>query len=413
MNRSNGLRYGAWLATLTVALVGCGPSPVDFRGNMVYVHTYETSDNKFPKEHKQDIANILGAFFGTPDAPQLPVLPGVELKKIVDLDKLRMSAGAVKSDKGGTPAGLYREHCVHCHGITGDGLGPTAAFLNPYPRDYRMGTFKFKASSKGQRPSHADLTRILLDGVPGTAMPSFNVLDKDEVESLVHYVRYLAIRGEVERALVMEVANELGENDRLVGDKPEAQQAQIDRLLEITTTVVQKWLEADGQSTPIPARPAEWNTDEKALQAAIARGRELFYGPIANCVKCHGDSALGDGQTNDYDAWTKELEVDKPDRASRVHEYVSLGALPPRNIRPRNLRLGNYRGGRRPVDLYWRIANGIDGTPMPAAPRQTPENAKGLSDEDIWSLVEYVRHLPYETMSQFDRHQPTNARERN
>ena len=29
---------------------------------------------------------------------------------------------------------LYREHCAHCHGISGDGVGPTAVFLNPYPR---------------------------------------------------------------------------------------------------------------------------------------------------------------------------------------------------------------------------------------------------------------------------------------
>src|SRR5207248_2464538 len=33
---------------------------------------------------------------------------------------------------------------------------------------------------------------------------------------------------------------------------------------------------------------------------------------------------------------------------------------------PRNLRLGVYRGGRRPLDLYYRIHDGINGTPMPA-----------------------------------------------
>jgi len=299
---------------------------------------------------------------------------------------------------------------VHCHGITGDGLGPTAAFLNPYPRDYRMGTFKFKSTQKGQRPTHADLTRILVDGVPGTAMPSFNVLDKDEIESLVHYVRYLAIRGEVERNLILEVATELGETDRLVSTKNEEMAEKFERLIQITTAVVQKWIDAEGQAAPVTSRPEEWDTDEKALQVAIARGRELFYGNIANCVKCHGDSALGDGQTADFDEWTKELEPANP---TRLGDYLKVGALPPRNIRPRNLRLGNYRGGRRPVDLYWRIANGIDGTPMPAAPKQTPESAKGLTSEDVWCLVEYVRHLPYETMSQLDRHQPTNVRERN
>ena len=44
--------------------------------------------------------------------------------------------------------GLYRQHCVHCHGITGDGAGPTAQFLMPYPRDFRTGEFKFKRRYK-------------------------------------------------------------------------------------------------------------------------------------------------------------------------------------------------------------------------------------------------------------------------
>lgn len=400
-----------------MALAGCGPSEVSFRGNLPYVEKQlgrnEVSETQ---QHQQDVADIVAYLFGTPDDPKVPALADVDLKNVVALDKIKMAAGPVKSDKSGNPAGLYREHCVHCHGITGDGQGPTAAFLNPYPRDYRMGTFKFKSTPKGYRPTHADLTRILMDGVPGTAMPSFNVLDKDEIEALVHYVRYLAMRGEVERSLILEAATQLGYDQntkkllRLVADEPSLVAEKVGRVVEITTLVANKWLVAETEAVAIPARPAVWDTDAAALQKAWQRGRDLFYGNIANCVKCHGDSALGDGQTTDYDDWTKELEPTDP---ARLSKYLHVGALPPRNIRPRNLRLGNYRGGRRPIDLYWRIVSGIDGTPMPAAPRKTPENAKGLDDEEIWCLVEYVRHLPYETMSQLDKHQPTNVRERN
>jgi hypothetical protein len=117
-------------------------------------------------------------------------------------------------------------------------------------------------------------------------------------------------------------------------------------------------------------------------------------------VKCHGDSALGDGQTTDYDEWTKEFIGDGKD-PKLVATYVSLGMLPPRTIRPRNLRLGIYRGGMRPIDLYWRIKNGIEGTPMPAAtmkPEGDP-HAKGLTPEDIWDLVNYVQALPYESIN--------------
>ena len=41
---------------------------------------------------------------------------------------------------------LYMQHCLHCHGVSGDGAGPTAKFLNPRPRDYRQGIFKFKST---------------------------------------------------------------------------------------------------------------------------------------------------------------------------------------------------------------------------------------------------------------------------
>jgi len=393
---------------------GCGAPQAEFRGNLVYVKRKEKeAQSVFTTQQSQDVANALAAYFGTPDEPTLPQVPGLDLAPLVDIDRVKMSAGTVASDKTGQPQGLYREHCVHCHGITGDGLGPTAAFLNPYPRDYRMGRFKFKSTVKGQRPTHDDLRKILHDGIAGTAMPSFKVLDKDEVESLVHYVKYLSLRGEVERRFTDELAD-LDKDERLLLDradkesKAEVYKAKQARLNEIVTEVVQPWLEADGLAVPIDERSQGWE-DPDALAKSIAHGRELFYGSIANCVKCHGDSALGDGQIGDYDDWTKELDPTKPES---LPDYLALGALEPRNIRPRNLRLGIYRGGRRPIDLYWRIANGIDGTPMPAVPMKTPDNEKGLTPDDIWSIVDYVRSLPYESLSKQDRQQPQITRER-
>ena len=35
-------------------------------------------------------------------------------------------------------------------------------------------------------------------------------------------------------------------------------------------------------------------------------------------------------------------------------------------LRPANLNRGVYKGGRRPIDIYWRIAKGINGAQMPA-----------------------------------------------
>ena len=196
-------------ALLVSELAGCQSEPARYRQNMAYKRKQELqymsgeggAPSALSRDVTKDVADILQAMFGTPDTPAIPAVEGVEVAKLVNMRQLERSAGPVKSDEQGVAHGLYREHCVHCHGVTGDGAGPTAAFLNPYPRDYRMGLFKFKSSKKGEKPTHDDLKRILVNGIPGTAMPSFALLPEQEVEALIDYVKYLSVRGEVERRL--------------------------------------------------------------------------------------------------------------------------------------------------------------------------------------------------------------------
>jgi mono/diheme cytochrome c family protein len=369
-------------AALAALVFGCGRSdPPQFRLDMMQM----IREDILPV-HQQEIANTLGAMFGTPDEPF--VVPEMGL----DLRKLQVAAGAVWSDQQGRRHGLYREHCAHCHGISGDGRGPTAAFLDPYPRDYRKGAFKFKSTERPAPPTSIDLMRILDNGIPGTAMPSFRLLPTEEKEALVEYVRYLSMRGQMETALVAYCVDEgLEEGDHI----DTSRQILIDELL---APVAEKWASAeeqivrpDEQLAPAPDR----SSDE--LTQSIAKGRELFYGKKANCFSCHGDTALGDGQI-DYDDWNKavwQFEQDNPRFDAR-----SLGLVPPRKIKPRNLRQGIYRGGRRPLDLYWRIHAGINGTPMPAAGPGATGTQATLSPEEIWQLVDYVQSLPYEAASQ-------------
>ena len=63
---------------------------------------------------------------------------------------------------------LYAEHCQHCHGVSGDGAGPTAKYLNPLPRDYRLGKFKFTSTNTSDRAAREDLKTTIWEGVPGT-----------------------------------------------------------------------------------------------------------------------------------------------------------------------------------------------------------------------------------------------------
>ena len=360
-------------------------TPVDFRTNMVEVAAQErqllgaqgaivsVDRLETAPETLVDIATVLEAMFGTPDNPV--VMPETGL----DIEKIRRAAGAVWSDDQHNTGGLYRQHCVHCHGVSGGGDGPTARTLNPYPRDFRYGVFKFKSTDGPAKPTDDDLHRILESGIPGTAMPSFKLLRKDERDKLVEYVKYLAMRGETEKALIFQSLDS-GEpidfsRDNLLGD-------------DVLGGVIEAWKEATEAVIVPETFPDSVDPDAdghtKALAASIRRGRELFYGAKANCFSCHGYAALGDGQTTDYDYWNKMIEK----------EWTGIGALPKRNIKPRNLRDNVFRGGRRPLDIYRRIYGGINGTPMPAAKASL---VQGDDDQAVWDLVNYVRHLPYET----------------
>lgn len=384
------------VVTVAIATTGCGGAPAaSFRANLV-----ESTKQRLTAEQESQVATVMLALFGTPDEPV--ALPETGL----DQAKLTLAAGPVRSDIVGRKNGLYREHCAHCHGITGDGLGPTAAFLNPYPRDYRPGVFKFKSTERADKPTRDDLVRLLHNGVPGTSMPSFALLSETQIDALVEYVKYLSIRGETELALARAFF-EL--DDDAKGKLPQTREFLVDEML---TPVADKWRAADEARIPVPEMPADID-----MAASIAKGKELFYGDKANCVKCHGVTGLGDGQANDYDDWNKNIveitkEIDgtaerareaktsgmtEEQRAehraniawvNRFHGVLDGDALQPRTIPPRNLRQGIYRGGRRPLDLYYRIHAGINGAPMPAAKGTVPP-------EDIWHIVNYVRSLPY------------------
>ena len=400
--------------TLLMCVSGCGSTPAAwFRPNMV-----EATKQRLTPDQERQVSTVMLAMFGTPDAPV--ALPETGL----DEAKLQLAAGPVHSDIVGRKNGLYREHCAHCHGVTGDGLGPTAAFLNPYPRDYRPGVFKFKSTERSDKPTHEDLVRILHNGIPGTSMPSFALLSPPKVEALVEYVKYLSIRGETEIAL-MRAFFEL--DDEAQGKLPETREFLVD---EVLTPVTEKWKSAADALIAVPEMASDLD-----LAASIAKGKELFYGDKANCVKCHGPTALGDGQANDYDDWNKAIvEVSKEVKSGleRAGETSTSGmdsealaehrgqlawldkfgrvldggdALRPRTIQPRNLRHGIYRGGRRPLDLYYRIHAGINGAPMPAAKGTVPP-------EEIWHIVNYVKSLPYELDGELGADRPMVAKDR-
>lgn len=406
--------------------MGCKKSPpAGFRLNAVewvkQEKTHLPDGEHFDERYKKEIGTILTSLFGTPDDPKFPFLLGDDdpAHEIISLDNLRMAAGPARTDKRGKPSGLYREHCVHCHGISGDGTGVTASSLDPYPRDFRLGKFKFKSTPLRRPPPDHDLQKILENGIPGTAMPSFRTLPPKEIQALIQYVKYLSIRGQFERYLLAEMAGLGGEpliDLNLVTSEDGKQPSDEDReefeeQLEIVIgeglleNIIDRWLDPEKKITKIVAAPAEFNPYYPGHAEFIDLGRKLFFAK-GNCLQCHGDTGVGDGQLSNFDDWTNDWKnsanVDPNDPAT-YREFTAVGALPPRPVRPRNLNVPGYRGGGHPHDLFLRLTNGIEGTPMPAS--------TALSSDEVWAMVAYVKSLPYTNAGTKSVDKPVNDKQ--
>lgn len=315
----------------------------------------------------------LANFVMTDDGPKRVQIPGP-------------NGGAPVNQKGGYA--LYHANCLQCHGLSGGGNGPTAPFLYPIPRDYRQGLFKFTSTPNGARPARDDLRRTIRHGLPGTSMPAFGtLLSEEEVEQLVDYVIFLSVRGETELALIEEgyISNE--DDDEAISDEI------VD---EIVQGVFRKW-DVAAQSVVVPDVE-----QTPSSQESILRGRDLYLGRSKErmeCVDCHGPQARGDGSLfvsqevfNAVfygDPATRDERVEKLDEKTRELWDSGLDAWG-HPLRPANLNNGAgtfYKGGGRPLDLYWRIAKGITGARMPA-------HYPAISAEQVWDLVNFVLALP-------------------
>ncbi len=397
----------ASVLSLAFLICGCAPSgPPEFRLNEVELLKRERESlptgEHFDAKYREQVGNLVVALFGTPDDPRFPFPLGEEdpANEIISNENLQLAAGPVSSDRRDKHSGLYREHCAHCHGISGDGAGPTAGMLNPYPRDFRLGKFKFKDSPLRRPPTDAALASTLRRGIPGTGMPSFHSLSDEHLDALVDYVKYLSIRGEFERYLMSEVPRLGGDpliDLELLAKTGKEKNAELDDQLFtvvgdwLSEQLIARWIKPEKSVTAVPTMHPGVAPGHASHADLVLQGRTLFH-TKANCVQCHGDTGLGDGQTENFDDWTNEwLKTPGvlPEDASTWADFLAVGALPPRKIRPRNLNLPVYRGGGSPEELFVRIRNGIEGTPMPSSPETL------LNNDETWAVVAFVRSLPY------------------
>jgi mono/diheme cytochrome c family protein len=401
---------------------------------------------------RAQINAALALYFGSPERPVTPIKTPISSATIEAAIKNSEDANFDAESPLDKGRRLYVQHCVHCHGYYGAGDGPTANFLLPKPRDFRMGEFKFTSTKQDVKPTFDDLKRTIAQGIPSTMMPAFGPRDGMpeiglvagfagppgfDVDAVAQYVRLLAMRGEMERKLVASFDSEGeltadniasiadgilaawdkakdetikpdaprptlagtddankykaylkdkgGDSDKILADadKALASNAQnADAMAERARAKLMKG-DLDGAISDAskaielkPATPAAWSVrsyakglkgdKDGALADSVKAGDNLFHTDKAQCMACHGPKGKGDGLD--------------PDVTKRNRDVWGLP------LRPADLTLGIYRGGRRPVDLFRRVHTGVKGGEMPGFGGQ-------LRAEEIWNLVDYVQSL--------------------
>lgn len=152
---------------------------------------------------------------------------------------------------------IYERACVACHGISGDGNGPAAKYLDPRPRVFTSGTYKFRSTPSGQLPTDEDLFRTVTSGIPRTMMPAWrDLLIEQDRRDVVAYIKTFS-------------------------DK----------------------FEQSGPGTPI-----QIDEEPRVTPQSISEGKSLYI--IMECWVCHGAGGKGDGGSSNTlkDDWGHKIK---------------------------------------------------------------------------------------------------------
>ncbi|HET6272774.1 MAG TPA: ethylbenzene dehydrogenase-related protein [Bacteroidota bacterium] len=161
---------------------------------------------------------------------------------------------------------LYGKYCSTCHGVDGKGEGTAALYLSPKPRDFTRGIFKFQSTPAGSLPTDQDLHRVLLNGMPGSGMPSWDRLSDQDRTDLVAYIKSFSPRFQSEK----------------------------------------------------PADPISIGSEPARTPKMVADGKAVYA--LASCWSCHGKTGKGDGPASG-------ALVDDQERPIRPYNFTRAGAF--------------------------------------------------------------------------------------
>ena len=86
---------------------------------------------------------------------------------------------------------VYEQNCAGCHGNEGPRERPGLPYIYPRPRDFSAGFFKLTSTPQGSLPTDEDLLRTITNGMPGSAMPSWELLSESDRRDAAAYVKTL------------------------------------------------------------------------------------------------------------------------------------------------------------------------------------------------------------------------------
>ena len=89
---------------------------------------------------------------------------------------------------------IYEERCAVCHGEKGDGRGRRANEMRTRPRDFTLGTYKFRTTPSGSLPKDEDIFTTISRGLRGTAMLPWFGLSKEEKWAVTYYLKIFSER---------------------------------------------------------------------------------------------------------------------------------------------------------------------------------------------------------------------------
>lgn len=285
----------------------------------------------------------VGWLFGGAAGGRAAAVPGSRSDGVWEIEGWPVSEAAARGRR------VYETWCIGCHGPEGRGDGPAARWLNPAPRNFQAGFYKFRSTRSGDLPTRDDLFKTVTCGLVGSSMPDFRLLSEGHRRDVVEYVLHLTAFG-----LAIREASLLMETEGLSMDEVKA-----GPLEGIRREVAERI----DRVRPVAVTP-EPPVSEEGIETARTR-----Y--MAQCASCHGSVGRGDGSSS-----------------------YTLRDWEDGEIRPRDFTTGVFRAGSSSLDLFLRMRTGLNGTPMPAT--------EG-TDEELWNMVHFIQSLEVPTVFPRDR----------